>query len=73
MEIDDFAAMSFRRAIEHRSDKASPFDMEYFLIALAGEAGEIMNLLKKYKRGDYSDDQGLFVPRDMYKIAETWA
>lgn len=51
MEINEFAKKSHARS-QHNNDRGA-FDWEYYLIATGGEAGELLNKLKKFKRGDY--------------------
>ncbi len=51
MEINEFARMNHERA--KRNDSNNSFSWEYFLIAMAGECGELLNNLKKTKRGDF--------------------
>ncbi|MFH1445632.1 MAG: MazG-like family protein [Nanoarchaeota archaeon] len=51
MDINDFAKMNHDRA--KLNDKDSRFNWEYFLIAMSGECGELLNKLKKIKRGDF--------------------
>jgi NTP pyrophosphatase (non-canonical NTP hydrolase) len=56
MQINEFARMNYERSM--RNDRNRTFNWEYFLIALAGECGELLNNLKKIKRGDFSMDKG---------------
>ena len=51
MEINDFAKMNHERSRKHGS--ADTFNWEYMLIAMSGECGELLNKLKKIKRGDF--------------------
>lgn len=51
MEINEFAKMSKDRAV--KNDPDGRFDWQYYVVALAGEAGEISNHLKKILRGDH--------------------
>ena len=53
MEINEFAKMSHKRS----KDNATGTDWEYFLIGMAGECGELLNILKKVKRGDFEVDK----------------
>ncbi len=53
MEINRFAKMNHERA---KKNDPGTFDWEYFLIAMGGECGELLNKLKKIKRGDYEAD-----------------
>ncbi len=55
MEINEFAKMSRERSL--KNDKNKVFDWEYYIIATGGEAGELLNLLKKMKRGDFPFDK----------------
>ncbi len=43
-----------------RNDPDKRFDWEFFAIAMAGETGEILNNLKKIKRGDFLLDKEKF-------------
>ncbi|MFH1631209.1 MAG: MazG nucleotide pyrophosphohydrolase domain-containing protein [Candidatus Aenigmatarchaeota archaeon] len=52
MEINEFARMNHERQI--KNDKDGRFDWEYLLIGMSGECGELLNKLKKIKRGDFS-------------------
>ena len=54
MEINEFARMSKDRAV--KNDPDSRFDWKYYVVALAGESGEISNQLKKILRGDHELD-----------------
>ncbi len=51
MEINEFAELNYERDRKH--DKEGRFNWEFYAIGVAGEAGELMNLLKKVKRGDF--------------------
>jgi NTP pyrophosphatase (non-canonical NTP hydrolase) len=50
MEINEFAKKLYDRNVKH--GKKDLFDYEFYAIALGGEAGEVLNRLKKLKRGD---------------------
>ena len=52
MEINEFARMAKER--NHKHIPKLNGDWEYHLISMAGECGEILNILKKVKRGDFS-------------------
>jgi NTP pyrophosphatase (non-canonical NTP hydrolase) len=54
MEINEFARMSKDRAV--KNDPDGLFDWKYYVVALAGESGEIANHLKKILRGDHALD-----------------
>ncbi len=54
MEINEFARMSKNRAV--KNDPDGRFDWKYYVVALAGESGEIANHLKKILRGDHELD-----------------
>lgn len=43
--------MNHERSVTNDPKKA--FDWEYYLIAMSGECGELLNKLKKIKRGDF--------------------
>ena len=60
MEINEFARMSYERSSKH--DKKGIFDWEFYAIATGGEAGELLNILKKVRRGDF--------PLDKEKVAD---
>jgi len=62
MEMNEFAGMAHERSAKH--SKGSK-DWEFYAIALAGECGEMLNYLKKVKRGDF--------PVDKEKLAEETA
>jgi NTP pyrophosphatase (non-canonical NTP hydrolase) len=51
MEINEFARMSFER--NKNNDPDNIFDWEFHLIGMSGECGELLNKLKKIKRGDF--------------------
>lgn len=51
MKINEFAELNYERDRKH--DKEGRFNWEFYAIGVAGEAGELMNLLKKIKRGDF--------------------
>lgn len=51
MQINEFARMNHERSTKH--DKKDVFNWEFYIIALGGEAGELLNTLKKIKRGDF--------------------
>ena len=51
MEINEFAELNYERDRKH--DREGRFNWEFYAIGVAGEAGELMNLLKKVKRGDF--------------------
>ena len=55
LEFDEFQSMNLQRCEEafHRSDDWTPFD---WALAIAGEAGELCNILKKVRRGDFTLD-----------------
>ena len=55
MEINEFAKINQERAKKNDPDKR--FNWEYFLIAMSGECGELLNKLKKIKRGDFPLDE----------------
>lgn len=55
MEINDFARMNHERSASR--DEKGVFNWEYHAIAMAGEAGELLNILKKVKRGDFLLDK----------------
>ncbi|RLI98090.1 MAG: hypothetical protein DRO99_01555 [Candidatus Aenigmatarchaeota archaeon] len=55
MEINEFAKMNHERT--KRNDPDGRFDWEYFAIAMAGESGEILNKVKKIRRGDFPLDK----------------
>lgn len=55
MEINEFQLMSHKRTAKSKEYEKGNIDAEYFFIATAGEAGELMNKLKKSKRGDYEE------------------
>ena len=59
MEINQFAGMAYDRSQKNSRKK---HDWEFYIIGLGGEAGEILNILKKIKRGDF--------PMDKDKIAD---
>lgn len=69
MTINEFAAMNHDRAMNAHSGKMDAFDIEYFLIALGGEVGECLNLLKKYKRGDFEDTPKAFTSKLIEELA----
>jgi NTP pyrophosphatase (non-canonical NTP hydrolase) len=50
MEINQFAKNLCDRNLKHA--KKEIFDWEFYAIAMGGEAGEVLNRLKKIKRGD---------------------
>ena len=64
MEINDFARMNHER--NKNNDPDNKFDWEFHLIGMSGECGELLNRLKKIKRGDF--------PLNKEEIAEevTW-
>jgi NTP pyrophosphatase (non-canonical NTP hydrolase) len=62
MEINEFAKMCFERTRRHDKKK---LDWEFFSLAMAGECGEMLNYIKKVKRGDF--------PLDKSKLAEETA
>ncbi|MFH1780160.1 MAG: hypothetical protein ABH803_03385 [Candidatus Micrarchaeota archaeon] len=51
MEINDFAKLNHERSVKFDLNKA--FNWEYYAIAMGGECGELLNKLKKIKRGDF--------------------
>ncbi len=51
MHINEFAKMNHERSVKHDAQKI--FNWEYYAIAIGGEAGELLNVLKKTKRGDF--------------------
>ena len=51
MEINDFAKINYERSV--KNDPTGAFNWEYYLIAMSGECGELLNKLKKIKRGDF--------------------
>jgi NTP pyrophosphatase (non-canonical NTP hydrolase) len=51
MEINEFAKMCFDRTKKHDRKK---LDWEFFAVAMAGESGELLNYIKKVKRGDFA-------------------
>ena len=51
MEINEFAKINHERS--KVNDKNGVFNWEYHLIAMGGECGELLNKLKKIKRGDF--------------------
>lgn len=55
MEINSFAKMNYERS--KKNDKNNSFNWEFYAIALAGEAGELLNVIKKVKRGDFQIDK----------------
>jgi NTP pyrophosphatase (non-canonical NTP hydrolase) len=55
MEINEFARMSHER--NKRNDPRGIFNWEFFLIGMSGETGELLNKLKKIKRGDFPLDK----------------
>ena len=55
MDINDFARMNHERSLANDPKKA--FNWEYYLIAMGGECGELLNKLKKIKRGDFPVDK----------------
>jgi len=50
MHINEFAKIIYDRDLKHEKKKV--FDWEYYAIAMAGESGEVLDTLKKIKRGD---------------------
>lgn len=56
MEINEFARMAYERS--KRNDAKGAFGWEFYLIGLAGECGELLNKLKKIKRGDFPLEKG---------------
>ena len=48
-----------------KTNSKNPMDWEFYAIALGGECGELLNYLKKVKRGDF--------PVDKEKVAEETA
>ena len=55
MEINEFAKISFER--NKRNDPGNIYDWEFHLIGMSGECGELLNKLKKIKRGDFPLDR----------------
>jgi len=55
MHINEFAKMSHERSLKYQP--TSKGDWEFHLIGMVGECGELMNLLKKLKRGDFPMDE----------------
>lgn len=51
MEINEFAKMNHERAV--KNDAKGVFNWEFYVVAIGGEAGELLNTLKKIKRGDF--------------------
>ena len=51
MEINEFAKMSYER--NKNNDPGNIYDWEFHLIGMSGECGELLNKLKKIKRGDF--------------------
>jgi NTP pyrophosphatase (non-canonical NTP hydrolase) len=51
MEINEFARINHERSRKYGVN--ATFNWEYFLIAMSGECGELLNKLKKVKRGDF--------------------
>lgn len=62
MQINEFARMAYERSQKNSKTK---HDWEFYIIGLGGEAGELLNILKKIKRGDF--------PMDKDKIADETA
>lgn len=59
MEINEFAKMNYARAMANHPSNARQYGTwEYFLVGAAGEAGEALEHLKKYWRGDPNSDPG---------------
>jgi NTP pyrophosphatase (non-canonical NTP hydrolase) len=52
MEINEFARISFER--QKKNDPDNRFNWEYNVIGMGGECGELLNKLKKIKRGDFT-------------------
>ncbi|MBI2578382.1 MAG: hypothetical protein HYW26_01590 [Candidatus Aenigmarchaeota archaeon] len=50
MHINEFARIAHERDRKHDKNKA--FNWEFYSIAMGGEAGEVLNNVKKLKRGD---------------------
>lgn len=57
MEINKFALMAHERS--KKNDPKDAFNWEFYTIALGGEAGELLNLLKKVKRGDFPAEKSV--------------
>jgi len=55
MHINEFARINHERSASR--DEKGIFNWEYHAIAMAGEAGELLNILKKVKRGDFPLDE----------------
>lgn len=51
MEINEFARINHER--NKNNDPKGIFDWEFHLIGMSGECGELLNKLKKIKRGDF--------------------
>lgn len=58
MQINEFAKMAHERDKKH--DKNKVFNWEFYSIAMGGEAGEVLNNLKKLKRGDPINKEEFF-------------
>lgn len=56
MEMNEFARINYERSLNHGGKQ---FDWEFYAIGLGGEAGELLNLLKKIKRGDFELNKAL--------------
>ncbi len=40
-----------------KNDSNNSFNWEFYAIAMSGEAGEVLNVIKKIKRGDFALDK----------------